>query len=368
MTGQFSRLQHTELDRLLKSLPELYAPTALEDFPQRALSVLSQLVSCEISSWEEFSLDGRGIPQGHRAFLSAESSLMMSTQSSLIAFAHQHPMFHCFRDRTKRPVRNSDFVSDSSFKKTTLYNEVHRRIGILPQLAWFLPESANLQVCLVMHRKRKDFSESERECMALLSPHVRQAHTNAKVLSDWNGKSSLLAEALSSAQREAIFLDAEGCPEVMSARTIQLLRTYFADTTPLHPWPETLRRWVRQQLCAKGHDVLVGCEPLTIERPPSRLVVTLHREHDGRTLVVLTEGVQTDAPRFEERVRLASERYGLTPRQTQVLRELAHGKSNKEIAAALGCSPNTAELHARAICEKFDATGRAEVLAAMLAL
>jgi non-specific serine/threonine protein kinase len=49
---------------------------------------------------------------------------------------------------------------------------------------------------------------------------------------------------------------------------------------------------------------------------------------------------------------------GLTPRETEVLRLLAQGSTDREIADALSISPRTAEKHVRAILGKLDVPTR----------
>lgn len=59
-------------------------------------------------------------------------------------------------------------------------------------------------------------------------------------------------------------------------------------------------------------------------------------------------------------------RVELTPRERGVLRELATGKSNKEIAAALGIVEGTVKLHVTHLYEKLGVSSRTEALAAAL--
>jgi len=53
----------------------------------------------------------------------------------------------------------------------------------------------------------------------------------------------------------------------------------------------------------------------------------------------------------------------LTPREKDVLVLLAEGASNKAIAKQLGISVHTAKFHVGSLLEKFDATGRTDVVA-----
>lgn len=62
-------------------------------------------------------------------------------------------------------------------------------------------------------------------------------------------------------------------------------------------------------------------------------------------------------------VAAAASRWGLTPRQREVLALLAAGKCNKTIAAELGCAPRTVELHVSACLDKAQCEQRAELVA-----
>ena len=53
---------------------------------------------------------------------------------------------------------------------------------------------------------------------------------------------------------------------------------------------------------------------------------------------------------------------GISPRELDVLKEIASGHSNKEIARRLNVSPNTVKTHAARLFEKLWATRRVDVL------
>jgi DNA-binding NarL/FixJ family response regulator len=53
---------------------------------------------------------------------------------------------------------------------------------------------------------------------------------------------------------------------------------------------------------------------------------------------------------------------GITERERQVLQLLADGRSNKEIAAQLGLSPNTVKTHVARLFEKLRVARRTEAI------
>ena len=60
--------------------------------------------------------------------------------------------------------------------------------------------------------------------------------------------------------------------------------------------------------------------------------------------------------------RAAQSSLGITDREFEVLRLLAAGRSNKEIALALAVSPNTIKTHLGRLFEKLEASRRTEAI------
>ncbi|HSD16709.1 MAG TPA: response regulator transcription factor [Thermomonas sp.] len=58
----------------------------------------------------------------------------------------------------------------------------------------------------------------------------------------------------------------------------------------------------------------------------------------------------------------AAEALGISPRELEVLREIAAGHSNKEIALRLHVSPNTVKTHVARLLEKLEARRRTDAL------
>ncbi|MDQ3264580.1 MAG: helix-turn-helix transcriptional regulator [Myxococcota bacterium] len=68
-------------------------------------------------------------------------------------------------------------------------------------------------------------------------------------------------------------------------------------------------------------------------------------------------------PTAEDRIKAAAVRWRLSRRQREVLGLLAKGRSNKEIALALGCAVSTVEIHVSAVLQKSGVGRRAQLIA-----
>jgi DNA-binding CsgD family transcriptional regulator len=66
-------------------------------------------------------------------------------------------------------------------------------------------------------------------------------------------------------------------------------------------------------------------------------------------------------PRMDS-AKFASAVSGMTAAERRVLQSLAHGRSNVEVADALGCSRKTVENHLVALTRKFEPRARREEL------
>jgi len=84
----------------------------------------------------------------------------------------------------------------------------------------------------------------------------------------------------------------------------------------------------------------------------------------GQTLtrrdVVVTERVESGGPFVRNHARVAE--LGITPREVEILEQIASGKSTKEIAAALFVSENTVKTHTSRLFDKLGVTRRTQAV------
>ena len=91
---------------------------------------------------------------------------------------------------------------------------------------------------------------------------------------------------------------------------------------------------------------------------------------DEKMLDAIRRALDIDKLRRErqaDRANLAARLANLTPREHEVMLQVTDGKSNKEIANALGVSSKTVEAHRARVMEKMEARSLAELVRMVLA-
>jgi two-component system NarL family response regulator len=87
------------------------------------------------------------------------------------------------------------------------------------------------------------------------------------------------------------------------------------------------------------------------------------RDQILETVRKVYEGQPSLSPEVASKLADSLTRPGLSERELQVLKHIAAGKSNKEIAQVIYVSENTVKAHVKSILAKLDAMGRTEAIA-----
>jgi len=155
--------------RLAEDLTELDSPDA---FAAAALPGLARLVGCDSVTYNEIG----PAPGEVRA---AEYPAGIIAPGSLDVFAahvHEHPVVNHYRvTGDGRPAKVSDFLSLRRFHALGLYADFFRHIPVEHQIGVSLPGPEGQVVGLAFNRARGDFTEAERDLLALLQGHLAAA-------------------------------------------------------------------------------------------------------------------------------------------------------------------------------------------------
>jgi DNA-binding CsgD family transcriptional regulator len=351
--GDFMRLSHRDLTALMAALPKLYARASLEEIPRKLLQVVSALVVCFAATYDEWDVDRDGRVHSYRVVEEPVVPEIHAILPRLPALIHEHPLFPALQRQVTQPLKISDFATDRQFLRSRIYNEFYRLVDVQHQMAWFLPGHESPHICLVLNRQRQDFSERDRQILMLLSPHLRQVHSNAMALAKATTPTMPLRDGASEFDWEVVTVSENGQPQSLSQRAAEWLRKYF-DTGRFESWPGALRKWIQQQTWATKLDEALFSRrpPLILERGASRLSLTFLPGRDGAGMLLLNKTQTTTWPAG------LLQSLPLTSRERDVFRWICEGKTNPEIAGILGISPRTVDKHVEHVLEKLNLENR----------
>jgi len=279
----------------------------------------------------------------------------------LLENLHEHPCIqHYLHTGDPSAHKISDFLTVRQFRRTELYRRLYRRLECEDQFGMTLNPTDGPFSALVAYRGRRGFTERDRAILNLVRPHVAQAHANVQAAQNMQQVTRLwrrMAERLGVA---TIDVDYAGRIHDASDRTRTWLARCFGRADQPGRLPGKLLDWVRSRWPNGSYDGrAANGAPLSTRCDGVDLVVWLmpgpEAARERATLVI--ERQQTD------RLDRIVQSLGLTARQERVLVELARGRTNRQIAAALSISPHTVRKHLENIYDRLGVDNRAAALA-----
>lgn len=168
----------------------------------------------------------------------------------------------------------------------------------------------------------------------------------------------------------------EGAEAVQKARELQPDVVLLDLTMPGMPSGEVIRQVLRacpttRVLVLTMHDdpaylasaMAAGAAGYVVKKvADSELLSAIRAVHAGRTFVDLTQSLGPSSREPPGDTRAKAERpKDLSPREREVLRLLAQGHSNQEIASRIKVSVKTVETHRIRLSQKLGLKGRAEL-------
>jgi DNA-binding CsgD family transcriptional regulator len=141
--------------------------------------------------------------------------------------AHQHPVIAHHNETGDHSARAiSDFLSAEEFHELDLYREVYAKIDAEDQLSFILPSPPELVVGIAMNRPERGFSETERELVELVRPHLSQAFRDAQLRERTDPLSDTSLSSLGLTGREAevmrLVVDGRSATEVAEELVISV--------------------------------------------------------------------------------------------------------------------------------------------------
>lgn len=336
-------LSEPDLRSVLDFVGEAYDAQDLAEFRAVLLPGIHRLVASDYVAYNE-------IEQGQAGLTIVSPELPEWAYSAWGRHAGENPLLQRFlRTRDGRSRRFSDVASVAELRRTALYTELYRPLGLEHQVAFILPSTPDLTIGVALSRGGRDYTERDRRLLELARPHLIQAYRAAQLRERLVGILEGLRQGLDADGTAIVVIAAGGDVGFVSTAAAELFEDLLGSTPmevgrppgePLANWLEEGGATARLPIAGKDDSLLARCV-----------------RGDGGTRVVLLE-------RAARALSLqALSQLGLTPREAEVLHGLARGEDPGAVAAELEVSPRTVAKHVQHIHAKLGVSSRAQAVA-----
>jgi DNA-binding CsgD family transcriptional regulator len=289
----------------------------------------------------------------------------------------EHPFFASFRTRAAQPDPVTTLTMTDAFRRTDLYRSLMQYLGAEYALYCVIRERDRPlgQLALYRGKKRAPFGASERAAIAAIAGYIAHGLDD----SFGAGKRAAVDQSYRDTDQQAMLtLERDGTLRHCSSAARRFLLYVTLDSVNRGTVAQQdaaisgLMRELAGQLTAvfiEREDVAVVPPALLVTNRWGRFVLRAYCLTDDVHAPDALIGVQI---RRQEtmvlRLSQAMRRLSLSPQQKEVGLLVAQGKSNPEIAGALGVSLNTANYHVKQLFAKLNTHERTEVAPKLLGM
>jgi len=353
-TTDMAKLTHLDTLRILDSVAKLNREMSKTSLPQRVFAAVSNCVEADITALDGF---GEDTSYTGRLWYDPVDSVTNEQLETFAAHTHEHPFFvGMLVDKKSDVMKITDYLSNSQFHSTGIYNEFYKKVGVERQMAFAMDVNPRLLVTCALSRTRKDFNERERAVLAHLSPHLIAAFRNTQVLDRVQNELASLRGRMKSG---LVISNQRGDVRFINQRAADLLQRYFGSSSK-RVLPEPLRRYLdSQSRMAYGFEYYEPPAPLELKGhfATLRVQVSFYSQTDDIT-VVLEEHRERNVEDFQ----LPE----LSRREAEMLFWISKGKTDSEIAGLCSISIRTVQKHIENVFAKLGVETRtAAVMAAL---
>ena len=337
-----NRLSHADYAAVFACIEAIHACRTLDEFPATVLVALRKLVDNHLAGYNEVNLKRRRVVAMVDPLHPAFAPLIGDFEKLM----YQHPVISYF-DRTGdgQALKISDFLGARQYHALSIYQKVYRPMEVEDQMAIGVKLERGFMIGIAFARQARSFTEKDRLKLNLVRPHLVQAYLRVAERAGAAENNDDLAVALRESGMGVITLDESG--EVIRATpdALKCLHRYFPRADSRSPvLPESLMHWALQKKSGETD------APFIVPHESANLMVR-RVQNEGRLLLVLSEERHTGEATWLMR-------HGLTARELEVLKWLAQGRSNPDIAAILGLTTGTVKLHVERVLAKLGVENR----------
>ena len=343
-------LRREDYVQVLECIEAIHRCRTLAAFPGHALRAFSKLIDSTVAAFNEVNIPrNRIMAVTDRPLDAAILAGPRKEEGAVYPFpanhariwekhSAQHPLVRYANETGDgQAVKISDFLSAREYHRLDLYSEFYQPLLAEDQMCVMIRSDNGFLIALAFNRTRRNFTERDRVKLNLVRPHLLQAYANLEELAGHLEEKGDLITALRETGHGLIALNAAGEPAHATPGAFDCLARYFAIADRAGRLPRPIVNWLR----CPTH------EPFTATVEASRLIVRTRR-NSRRQFLLLSEESTRPLPTGAR----------LTPREIGVLKWLAEGKTNPEIAVILGVASGTVKMHVEHILTKLGVDNR----------
>jgi DNA-binding CsgD family transcriptional regulator len=259
-------------------------------------------------------------------------------------------------------LRWSDRTSFRQFQQTALYHDFFRYTGTRHQFAITMKVGHDAALGLSFNRACRDFRDEELRLTEMLAPHIRQ------LIGAMRGRleleQALALRDLAANESPTVIVDEQGRLLFATEPARRWMHDYFPMTNT-SGLAEELAVWIRRHPPAgaaftqtlQDRKLVCTCGDVTPWHESDDAFMFPSAHHGGRVrcLHFREEQAGKDMRRLQK--------FGLTPREADVLFWMTEGKRNSEIAIILGTSERTVDKHREHLFAKLGVDNRTSAVA-----
>ena len=317
-------------------------------FARAGVRALPALVGADLATLSVCALDtGKRRVEGF-----PERALTAADIACFDRFFFEHPLvrFHA-RHADAGSHRISDALPGGAFRRTALYAEYYRRIGIEHAVAVPLYVDASTLVSFVLNRSGRDFDDDDMATLEAVRGPLASLYRQVRAAN----------AARAAVTRFRSWLQAEGWCEIEVGADLRIRRAARRDLTLLSAalaaadlrcgadLPPPMASWLRHASVGAPAGAL-----MTLARGERRFTLRALPavDEDGWLLYVAERTPALASP------GASPAEAALSPREREVLAWVAAGKSDAQTAAILGISVRTVQKHLEHVYVKLGVEGR----------
>jgi DNA-binding CsgD family transcriptional regulator len=355
-TGAQTGVRETDVRAMLGFVGDLASLETPPEFRAGVLPGLRDLVPCEIATYNQIDFEAESM-------LTAEDPagvVFDGAVETFVRLGHQNPLVERYqRTRDGRPYKWSDLITRRQLHRTELYEATYARMSVEYQMAFCLPAPPELIIAFALSRSHRDFSERDRRILNLIRAPMIQAYRTVERYADLVERLAAVERGLERNGVGVAMLERSGDRRQVAYASGEAARAFGLEGPgPVRPerLPRALRDWLRE--LNPRPDGVGLAPPLVLAGPDGTQsavrFLPAREPENADVLLVEPAGELVSIPTL----RAA----GLTAREAEVLRLVALGHTNPQIAAKLTLSPRTVQKHLEHVYAKLGASSRTQAL------